>query len=344
MVFVGRYKTGGKTPGSNIASTVLPRLKADGNDNGDFYYSNYFGLMSGTSQATPVVTGAAALYMSTYGNPGPDKMKEILCKNVIECPSAGMGAGIIDIAALMSASGAADPAFDSRSRVNIHMDSDPVSINSDSSVEVGSSLKLWAAYDTEPAGILGPDRVEWTILENDPMVSNLDDRAFAKGMVTIDQNGLLTVKKKCFNYLVNKRSKIARIRVRATTAEGFWCEENVLIVQKCGSVSKAKKWKALNVTGKQITKSSSTIKLNAANPCAEVNFSIKTYAANWRVESSDPYVAGAVIIKPLTVSNTYASTKCTMQIIGGERTGTATITAYCLDGSGKKVKWKVTCK
>ncbi|MBR4600848.1 MAG: hypothetical protein IKO39_12470, partial [Treponema sp.] len=49
-----------------------------------------------------------------YGNPGPDKMKETLCKSVKECPSAGMGAGIIDIAALMSASGAADPAFDSR--------------------------------------------------------------------------------------------------------------------------------------------------------------------------------------------------------------------------------------
>ena len=52
-------------PGSDIYSTIPSDYGA-------------YGFMSGTSMATPVVSGVCALYMSVYGNPGPAAMESII--------------------------------------------------------------------------------------------------------------------------------------------------------------------------------------------------------------------------------------------------------------------------
>ena len=82
-------------PGVDILSTVPESYRyAFTNGNGTYAY------MSGTSQATPVVSGVLALYMSKVGNVGPDKALAKLKTCVNKCASEGMGAGIIDAAKL----------------------------------------------------------------------------------------------------------------------------------------------------------------------------------------------------------------------------------------------------
>ena len=75
-------------PGSDIWST-LP---------GDSY-----DCWDGTSMATPVVAGVAALYMSWSYNVGPDAMEKVLKKAVNPCKSAGCGAGVVDASKLFAA-------------------------------------------------------------------------------------------------------------------------------------------------------------------------------------------------------------------------------------------------
>ena len=74
-------------PGTDIRSTI----STSENDN----YS--YGLKSGTSMATPVVTGAIALYMSKFGRVSPSEIKKILRTSVSACGSSQMGYGIIDL-------------------------------------------------------------------------------------------------------------------------------------------------------------------------------------------------------------------------------------------------------
>lgn len=74
-------------PGSGIYST-LP---------GDDYK-----VLDGTSMATPVVTGAIALYMSAKGgNPGPDHIAKVLKSSAVKCKDKGMGAGIVNVANML---------------------------------------------------------------------------------------------------------------------------------------------------------------------------------------------------------------------------------------------------
>lgn len=74
-------------PGSGIYST-LP---------GDDYEA-----WDGTSMATPVVTGAIALYMSHWGgNPGPDHIEKVLKAAATKCKDKGMGAGIVNVANML---------------------------------------------------------------------------------------------------------------------------------------------------------------------------------------------------------------------------------------------------
>ncbi len=66
-----------------------------------------YASMNGTSMATPVVAGAAALYMSVYGNPGPDAMESALKAAVTKGSGSGIGKGVIDLLALFGADKAA---------------------------------------------------------------------------------------------------------------------------------------------------------------------------------------------------------------------------------------------
>ncbi|MCR5419990.1 MAG: S8 family serine peptidase [Lachnospiraceae bacterium] len=86
------YTNYGKTvdisaPGSNVMSTVI-----DGYD-----------IKSGTSMAAPVVSGVAALYMSKFGNPGPDKMEKLLKATATPIKGSGYGKGIVNAANLFKA-------------------------------------------------------------------------------------------------------------------------------------------------------------------------------------------------------------------------------------------------
>ena len=76
-------------PGTKIMSTCVNT--DDPTDNA------YYQIMSGTSMATPVVTGAVALYMSKMGHVSPDEMLKVLKKSTVKCSSPQMGAGIISI-------------------------------------------------------------------------------------------------------------------------------------------------------------------------------------------------------------------------------------------------------
>lgn len=74
-------------PGQDITSTYSTSTKA---------YKSLFG----TSMATPIVSGACALYMSVYGHQDPDTMEKVLKASAGKIPSKGMGAGIVDLAGM----------------------------------------------------------------------------------------------------------------------------------------------------------------------------------------------------------------------------------------------------
>ncbi len=57
---------------------------------------------SGTSMATPIVSGACALYMSAVGHVDPDTMERVLKRAVTGSAGDGTGAGIIDLAKLFN--------------------------------------------------------------------------------------------------------------------------------------------------------------------------------------------------------------------------------------------------
>lgn len=59
-------------------------------------------IKNGTSMATPVIAGAAALYMSKFGHVSPAVMENVLKAATNKCASSGSGAGIIDLSKLFS--------------------------------------------------------------------------------------------------------------------------------------------------------------------------------------------------------------------------------------------------
>lgn len=78
-------------------------ISAPGVDIYSTYPGSGYDWMSGTSQAAPIVTGAIALYMSYFGNPGPAKMEKILESAATKCSDSGMGAGIVNAANMLDA-------------------------------------------------------------------------------------------------------------------------------------------------------------------------------------------------------------------------------------------------
>lgn len=89
-------------PGANIFSTwnghdhQLTTGKTAETDHHDWYAS-----WDGTSMAAPVVAGACALYMSAEGYTSPKDMEEILKNNATKTKEKGIGAGILNVAAMM---------------------------------------------------------------------------------------------------------------------------------------------------------------------------------------------------------------------------------------------------
>ena len=94
-------KSGERAPYSNYGKWC--DIAAPGSDIWSTVPGNSYESMDGTSMAAPVVSGAAALYMSLkYSNPGPDKMLKILQSSVSSCKSKECGKGIIDASKLVS--------------------------------------------------------------------------------------------------------------------------------------------------------------------------------------------------------------------------------------------------
>ncbi len=67
---------------------------------------NWYGSWDGTSMASPVVAGACALYMSAVGAVDPDTMEAVLKKTAIKLSDKGLGAGLVNVAAMMPDSAA----------------------------------------------------------------------------------------------------------------------------------------------------------------------------------------------------------------------------------------------
>lgn len=85
-------------PGSDIYSTCSTKAEPG---------NSRYEIMSGTSMATPVVTGAVALYMSKFGHVAPAAMKKVLKASTVKCSSPQMGAGILSIEKMFSGDKAA---------------------------------------------------------------------------------------------------------------------------------------------------------------------------------------------------------------------------------------------
>lgn len=92
-------KDGKRASSSSYGSWV--DISAPGEDIMSTTRSSY-GMLSGTSMASPMVAGAAALYMSRMGHVSPQKMRSVLTSAVTKTDSSGMGAGIINAAKLFS--------------------------------------------------------------------------------------------------------------------------------------------------------------------------------------------------------------------------------------------------
>lgn len=77
-------------------------VSAPGTDIYSTYNDGSHCYLSGTSMASPVVAGVAALYMSAKGyRVSPSDMEKALEKNATKCPDSGMGAGIVNIANML---------------------------------------------------------------------------------------------------------------------------------------------------------------------------------------------------------------------------------------------------
>lgn len=143
-------RTGNRATTSSYGSWV--DLSAPGQDIMSTTRNGY-GILSGTSMAAPMVTGAAALYMSRMGHVSPAKMRSVLTSAVNDTGLSGMSSGIIDASKLFSGNMTA-PAFE--------IDDKKVS----GSVSAKINRKLW--FTGRDTG----DAVIYTLDGSEPMIVN----------------------------------------------------------------------------------------------------------------------------------------------------------------------------
>ncbi len=136
-------------PGSFITSSC---------STSDEPYDDRYEEMSGTSMATPVVTGAIALYMSKFGIVSPDEMLKVLKSSVSKCYSSQMGAGIVDLEKMFKKA-------DNAPVISVYNPSNVLISDLSKPVPEGSYFKL-APYDG------GQDMVLYTIGSQKPTVKN----------------------------------------------------------------------------------------------------------------------------------------------------------------------------
>ena len=67
----------------------------------DVDHNDWYICMDGTSMATPVVSGACALYMSAVGHVDPDTMEYVLKSTATKLSDKTIGAGLVNVAAMM---------------------------------------------------------------------------------------------------------------------------------------------------------------------------------------------------------------------------------------------------
>ena len=104
-------------PGERIISTGISASSSSFEVDGEYYQ-----YLSGTSQATPVVSGVAALYMSVAGHVSPGEMERVLKTTCTAFTVTNLGAGIVNaenlfasdtaapVIGFISEAGEADPA------------------------------------------------------------------------------------------------------------------------------------------------------------------------------------------------------------------------------------------
>ena len=107
-------------PGTDIMSCYNPKAdNTSAKNNGKLDASGLYGLMSGTSMATPVAAGVAALYMSQFGKKTPAEITKIMQNTGTKTKSKKIGK-IVNVGAMFSKGGSkakAKAADDNRSFV-----------------------------------------------------------------------------------------------------------------------------------------------------------------------------------------------------------------------------------
>ncbi len=132
-------------PGTTIMSCYNPEVEDDLDRS--YEGKGYYGLMSGTSMASPVAAGCAALYMSKFGVVTPDKMLQIMQKTGTKSKSKKIGK-IVNVGEMFLSNGAGGKAAATRSD-----DGKSFTIELEGAAE--GSYAVYTVDGTEPAMMAG---------------------------------------------------------------------------------------------------------------------------------------------------------------------------------------------
>ena len=299
-------------PGKNIFSSSNKK-GVDG---------KYYEMEDGTSFATPIVAGAAALYMSKVGRVSPDEVYDKLKETAVKSPSEGIGAGIVNAAALLesAASGSGEGNVPA-SGIDIVVPNDENQV-----VAAGAAIDLKAALGSV-YGNPTVSEVKWEIASLRSGKNGKETKKSIYKLVSIDPNGHLEVSKKFFNKL---KAPYAIATVKATTTDGTDISDtqDIYIFKKAkkfyiaepGKKSKTKKIK-------METEDSKELKIITDLP------EVVSVYNNIEIISSDPEIVGA---------STQLGAPFTL--VTGRKEGDATLTIKLLDGSEKEYEVKVSVK